>query len=105
MTTRRKFFIAVPALAATVASVTSTLAHGAEEQPDTVDFLFVQTAKSMTFDPLASRMTLEGVSPVQGEMPAKGTDVSVFLDIIGMPRTPISYAGVGRRDYRRAWIR
>ena len=25
-------------------------------------------------------------------MPAKGADVSIFIDIIGMPRTPVSYA-------------
>ena len=42
---------------------------------------------------------------LQGDMPEKGADVSVFIDIIGMPRTPMSYAGVGRRTYRRAWYR
>jgi hypothetical protein len=42
---------------------------------------------------------------LQGDMPAKGADVSVFIDIIGMPRTPMSFAGVGRRTYRRAWYR
>jgi len=35
-------------------------------------------------------------------MPAKGADVSIFIDIIGMPLTPLSYAGVARRSYRRA---
>ena len=45
------------------------------------------------------------IKTVQGEMPEKGSDVSVFIDIIGMPRTPMSYAGVGRRSYRRAWYR
>ena len=45
------------------------------------------------------------VKPLQGEMPERGTDVSVFIDIIGMPRTPMSFAGVGRRTYRRAWYR
>lgn len=39
---------------------------------------------------------------VSGEIPAKGADVSVFIDIIGMPLTPLSYAGVARRSYRRA---
>jgi hypothetical protein len=39
---------------------------------------------------------------LEGKMPARGADVSVFIDIIGMPRTPVSYAGVGRRTYRRA---
>lgn len=34
---------------------------------------------------------------LQGEMPAKGGLVSVFIDIIGMPMTPISYAGAERR--------
>lgn len=45
------------------------------------------------------------IKTVQGEMPEKGSDVSVFIDIIGMPRTPMSFAGVGRRSYRRAWYR
>jgi len=45
------------------------------------------------------------VKILQGEMPEKGADVSVFIDIIGMPRTPISFAGVGRRTWRRAWYR
>lgn len=43
------------------------------------------------------------IKTLQGEMPAKGADVSVFIDIIGMPWTPVSYAGVARRAYRRAW--
>ena len=34
---------------------------------------------------------------LQGEMPAKGGLVSVFIDIVGMPMTPISYAGAARR--------
>ena len=45
------------------------------------------------------------VKILQGEMPAKGADVSVFIDVIGMPRTPVSYAGVARRTYRRAVLR
>ena len=36
---------------------------------------------------------------------AKAAEVSVFIDIIGMPMTPLSYAGVGRRTYRRAFYR
>ena len=43
-----------------------------------------------------------GVKVLQGNMPAKGADVSIFIDIIGMPLTPLSYAGVARRSYRRA---
>jgi hypothetical protein len=45
------------------------------------------------------------VKILQGDMPDKGADVSVFIDIIGVPRTPMSFAGVGRRTYRRAWYR
>ena len=45
------------------------------------------------------------VKTLQGDMPAKGNDVSVFIDIIGMPWTPVSFAGVRRRAYRRAWYR
>ena len=44
------------------------------------------------------------VKVVQGDMPAKGADVSVFIDVIGMPLTPLSYAGVARRSYRRAYF-
>jgi hypothetical protein len=43
------------------------------------------------------------VKVLQGEMPSKAADVSVFIDIIGMPLTPFSYAGVARRSYRRAY--
>lgn len=45
------------------------------------------------------------IETLQGEMPATGNDVSVFIDIIGMPWTPASYAGMARRGYRRAWYR
>jgi hypothetical protein len=45
------------------------------------------------------------VKILQGDMPDKGADVSVFIDIIGMPRTPFSYAGAARRSYRRGWYR
>jgi hypothetical protein len=44
------------------------------------------------------------VKVLQGDMPAKGADVSVFIDIIGRPLTPFSYAGVARRAYRRAYF-
>ena len=44
------------------------------------------------------------VKVIQGQMPAKAADVSVFIDIIGMPLTPFSYAGVARRAYRRAYF-
>jgi len=57
-------------------------------------------------DPVLKADTLTyTVKILQGEMPEKGADVSVFIDIIGMPRTPVSFAGAARRGYRRAWYR
>jgi hypothetical protein len=176
MTTRRTLFIAASALLASLAPPESALAQAAQEPAKQADFLFVQTAKGMTFDKSASKLTLTGVSPitvmfsdrperiaanmrtaafvpfwskgkdsflsdppnadisilegdqlrqivavlqdpvlqgdnltytvkvVQGDMPADGSDVSVFIDIIGMPLTPLSFAGVARRSYRRAYF-
>ena len=43
------------------------------------------------------------VKIISGEMPATASDVSVFIDIIGRPLTPFSYAGVARRSFRRAY--
>ena len=51
---------------------------------------------------------LEGDAPrytvrvLEGEMPESGGTASVFIDVIGMPRTPVSFAGAARR---RAFIR
>ena len=39
---------------------------------------------------------------IAGDMPVLGENVSVFIDIIGMPLTPLSVAGVNRRAFRRA---
>jgi hypothetical protein len=44
------------------------------------------------------------IKTLQGELPAQGSDVSVFIDVIGMPLTPVSYAGVARRSFRRAVV-
>lgn len=44
------------------------------------------------------------VKIISGTMPASGADVSVFIDVIGMPLTPVSVAGVDRRAFRRAAI-
>lgn len=56
-----------------------------------------------------SRPSLKGgnltysVKIIDGVIPAKGGPVSLFIDVIGMPLTPLSYAGVARRTaYRRA---
>jgi hypothetical protein len=42
------------------------------------------------------------VKVLEGDMPDKGEDVSLFIDIIGMPLTPLSFAGARRRAWRRA---
>jgi len=173
MTTRRRFMTAAALIASTV-PVRSAIAQATKEGAKQADFLFVQTAKEMTFDKSTSKLALQGVSPItvfftdrperiagnmkttafvpfwstgkdsflsdppnadisilegdkllqivvvlqapelrgdtltytvkvlQGDMPAKGADVSVFIDVIGMPLTPVSYAGAARR---RAYYR
>jgi hypothetical protein len=42
------------------------------------------------------------VEVISGSLPATAKEVSVFIDVIGMPLTPVSYAGVARRSFRRA---
>jgi hypothetical protein len=42
------------------------------------------------------------VKIIEGNMPVLGENVSVFIDVIGMPLTPVSIAGVRRRAFRRA---
>jgi len=41
------------------------------------------------------------VNILEGKMPATGGPAVLFIDIIGMPMTPMSYAGAARRVYRR----
>ena len=163
MITRRTFIAA--ALAAPVVPLGSAMAQAVKEPAKQADFLFVQTAKSMSFDKSTNKLTLEGISSttlffsdrperiagnmkttafvpfwstgkdsflkdppnadvsilegdklrqvvvvlqapelkgdtltytvkvLQGDMPAKGADVSVFIDIIGMPLTPLLLCG------------
>src|SRR5437773_9889701 len=38
---------------------------------------------------------------LEGTLPAEGGPCALFIDVIGMPVTPMSYAGVARRAYRR----
>ena len=42
------------------------------------------------------------VKMIEGKLPPQGGENSMFIDIIGMPLTPMSYAGVARRWTRRA---
>jgi hypothetical protein len=50
MTSRRALFIAAPALAASIAANESAQAQNVQDSSKVADFLFVQTAKGMTFD-------------------------------------------------------
>jgi hypothetical protein len=42
------------------------------------------------------------VKVLEGSIPAQAGLASLFIDIIGMPLTPLSFAGVRRRAWRRA---
>jgi hypothetical protein len=42
------------------------------------------------------------VRVLEGKVPEAGREGSLFIDIIGMPATPMSFAGVARRSARRA---
>jgi hypothetical protein len=166
-------------LLASATAIKSALAQSAATPAKQADFLFVQNAKSMSYDKASGKLTLLDISPVtifftdrperiagnmptrefvpfwsdgkdsfakdapnanlsilekdtegadivvtlrnpvlkgegltyqvavlEGNMPAKGGPVALFIDVIGMPLTPLSYAGVARRTaYRRAVYR
>jgi hypothetical protein len=52
----------------------------------------------------ADRLTFN-VQVLEGELTGADGPASIFIDIIGMPATPMSYAGVARRTARRAYWR
>ena len=41
------------------------------------------------------------VDLLEGQLPASGGAASLFIDVIGMPLTPVSFAGRRRRVWRR----
>jgi hypothetical protein len=41
-----------------------------------------------------------GVDILDGDMPATGGEAALFIDIIGRPLSPVSLAGMNRRDRR-----
>lgn len=47
----------------------------------------------MLQDPVLEGDLTYTIKSLEGEMPEKAVDVSVFIDVIGMPLTPVSYAG------------
>lgn len=62
--TKRRTFIALSALTASLAPLWAALGQSTPEKTGTADFLFVQTAKSMSFDSATKKLTLNDVSPV-----------------------------------------
>jgi hypothetical protein len=44
------------------------------------------------------------ITLISGELPKAGGPAALFIDIIGLPWTPLSYAGVARRWTRRAVV-
>jgi hypothetical protein len=172
MTSRRQLIAGATGLCGALLVADRSLAQAATGEQ--ADFLFVQTADSMTFDAASNRLNLRDVGPttlfssdrperiagnmttapfvpfwsegkdsflsdppnadisifengtlrqtvvvledpvleggdlhytvrvVEGDMPAAGKQVSVFIDVIGMPLTPLFVAGVRRQTFRRA---
>jgi hypothetical protein len=64
---------------------------------DLVDVVVKLQNPRMAGDDLIYDITL-----ISGDLPEKGGPAALFIDIIGMPWTPLSYAGVARRWTRRA---
>ena len=54
---------------------------------------------------LAGRDLSYEVVVLEGKLPATGGAASLFIDIIGMPLTPVSFAGARRRVWRRSFYR
>lgn len=52
---------------------------------------------------VGDQMTYD-VTVTQGTVPPKVDGASLFIDVIGMPLTPVSYAGAARRTTRRAIV-
>lgn len=69
-----------------------------EKDKFNADIVVTLSNPAMTGDELSY-----DVKVLEGTMPASGGPASLFIDVIGMPMTPLSYAGVARRTaYRRA---
>jgi len=88
----------------------STGKHSFLSDPPNADISIVnghalqQTVAVLRSPALQGDNLIYKVSVLEGEMPPSGNDVSMFIDVIGMPLTPLSFAGVARRTYRRAFL-
>lgn len=69
------------------------------ENRDMEDVVLVLQEPELVGDDLSYQVRV-----LEGTLPAEAGPASLFIDIIGMPLTPVSFAGAGRRAYRRAVI-
>jgi hypothetical protein len=53
---------------------------------------------------LAGKELTYDIKVIEGKVPQKGRVCSVYIDIIGLPLTPLSYAGVARRSVYRQMV-
>jgi hypothetical protein len=65
--------------------------------PDMVSDIVVELTEPV----LTSSQLTYAVDILDGEMPASGGPSALFIDVIGRPVTPVSAAGMHRRDRRR----
>jgi hypothetical protein len=75
-------------------NATLSVFHG-----DTVSDLVVELSNPQ----LSGNDLSYDVKVLEGTPLAKGGACALFIDIIGMPRTPLSFAGAARRGFRRAY--
>jgi hypothetical protein len=64
LTSRRGFIGAATIAASSLAAFRAVAAQPTEEQLKQAEYLFVQSAKGMTFDKATNKLTLTGVSPI-----------------------------------------
>jgi hypothetical protein len=65
--------------------------------PDSVSDIVVE----LTEPELSGSQLSYTVDILDGEMPASGGPSALFIDVIGRPLSPVSAAGMHRRDRRR----
>jgi hypothetical protein len=65
--------------------------------PDMVSDVVVE----LTYPNLAGNELTYTVDILDGEMPASGGPSALFIDVIGRPLSPVSVAGMHRREERR----
>jgi hypothetical protein len=69
------------------------------ENRDMEDVVLVLQEPELVGDDLSYQVRV-----LDGTLPAEAGPASLFIDVIGMPLTPVSFAGARRRSFRRAVI-